>query len=92
MGFHGLYSGGLHKLYEAVVMVWGLGLSRDTVVLHCQLKTLPLAGQRTATSRGCLNILLPVKAIYDVTAHVPLSAVSHLHLQEPFCGGGGWVG
>lgn len=80
--------------YEAAVVVWGLGLSRDTVVLlQCKLKALPLAGQRPATSRGCSNILLPVKVIYNVPTHIPLSAVSNLHLQEPFGGGGGgWIG
>lgn len=38
--------------------------------------------------------LLPVKAIYNIPAHIPLSAVSNLHLQEPFGGGGGggWAG
>lgn len=50
---------------------------------------LQLAGQGPGTSHGCLNILLPVKAIYNVPAHIPLSAVSNLHLQEPI--GGGWV-
>lgn len=31
---------------------------------------------------GCLNILLPVGAIYNVPVHGTLSAVSNLHLQE----------
>lgn len=41
-------------------------------------------GQRPETDCSCLNILLPVRAIYNVPVHGLLSAVSNLHLQEHF--------
>lgn len=43
--------------------------------------------QRPGTGHGCLNILLPVRTIYNVPAHGPLSAVSNLHLREHFGSG-----
>lgn len=46
----------------------------------------------TRTGCGCLNILLPVRSIYNVPMHGPLSAVSNLHLREHFgTGMDGWI-
>lgn len=58
--------------------------------LQQQLKALSLAGPE-AQACGWLNILLPVKAIYNVPVPGPLSAVSNLHLREHFGAMDGWL-
>ena len=70
----------------AAAAVWLPCVAWHSYVFTVLVKSRWLA-QRPRTDCGCLNILLPVRAIYNVPVHGPLSAVSNLHLREHFGSG-----
>lgn len=70
----------------AAAAVWLQCVAWHSYVFTVLVKSRWLA-QRARPDCGCLNILLPVRAIYNVPVHGPLSAVSNLHLWEHFGSG-----
>lgn len=80
----------LHKATFCLLMWSCRELHGALMFLQHQLKAWSLAGPE-ARACGCLNILLPVKAIYNVPVPGLLSAVSNLHLREHFGAMDGWL-